>query len=158
MTCTLMSTWIDRALAFDPTTRRCDRAFDGRDCVIDATPATPLMLAVGLDRRARLDDDLPDTIPDEDRPHRLDGRRGWCGDALDAQGRLTGSRMWLIRRRKQDEPTRKLAENALKEAVQDLADARGWLMTVAARWYQPGVLAWSVKAHRVEIALTQAVG
>lgn len=150
--------WIDRALTFDPKTRRCDRAFDGRDCVIDATPATPLMLAVGLDRRARLDDELPDTIADEDRPHRLDGRRGWCGDALDAQGRLTGSRMWLIRRRKQDEATRKLAENALKEAVQDLADARGWPMTIAVAWYSPGVLAWSVKAQRVEIALTQAVG
>lgn len=149
--------WIDRALTFDPTTRRCDRAFDGRDSVIDATPATALMLAVGLDRRARLDDTLPDTADDPDHPHRLDARRGWCGDCLDAQGRLTGSRMWLLRRRKQDEATRKLAENALREAVQTLADERGWPMTVAATWRAPGLLAWSVRVERVELALTQAV-
>lgn len=152
-----MPIFIDRALAFDPVTRRGDRAFNGRDCVIDATPVTPLLLAVGLDRRARLDDTLPDTVSDLDRPHRLDERRGWCGDALDRQARLTGSRMWLLKRRKHDEPTRRLAENALQEAVQTLADTRNWPMTVTVRWHAPGVLAWSVRVDRVDLSLTQAV-
>ncbi len=148
---------IDRALAYDPVTRQCDRVFDGVDCVLDATPVTPLLMAVGLDRRARADDALPDTVQDIALPHRLDIRRGWCGDALDPLARLVGSRMWLLRRRKQDEATRRLAESALKEAVEPLAEARGWPVTITVRWVRWGLLGWQVKAGRAVVAINQAV-
>ena len=148
---------IDTALAYNPATRRCDLVFDGRDFALDDTPVTPVLTAVGLDRRARLDDEPPDSATDTYRPALLNRRRGWCGDALDQRGRLTGSRMWLLQRRKENEATRLLAEDALREALEPLANGRGWPLSVTVRWLRAGILGWRVVVERMTIALDQPV-
>jgi phage gp46-like protein len=149
--------YIDSALAYDPASRRCDLVFDGTDEVLDDTPVTPVLMAVMGDRRAHSDDTLPDVSPENYAPAILNARRGWCGDALDRLGRLFGSRMWLLKRRKQDEPTRLLAESALQEALEPLANTRGWAITVTVRWIAAGVLGWRVKADAVTVAINTPV-
>ncbi len=154
----MVSIVLDRALAYDPVTRRCDRAFDGTDCAIDMTPVTGLLMAVGLERRAHDDDVLPEPLPDRVAPARLDPWRGWCGDFLDPLGRLTGSRMWLLFRRKQDEDTRLLAESALKEPLDMLAGLRGWQVSIVVRWIRWQMLGYRVTVGQTTVALTAAVG
>lgn len=143
---------IDTALAYDPATRRCDLVFDGTDFVLDDTPATPVLTAIGLDRRARPDDELPDTTTDTYSPATLSRKRGWCLDFLDPLGRLVGSRMWLLKRRKQTEQTRLDAETYLREALEPLANARGWPISVTVRWMGQGLLAWRAAVGQVVVS------
>lgn len=150
--------FIDTAKAYDPALRRCDIVFDGTDLVLDDTAITPVLLAVGLDRRAHADDELPDPTEQGYAPATLTARRGWAGDAYDALGRLTGSRMWLLKRRKQDEPTRLLAESALAEALEPLATARNWPVSITVRWAYAQVLAYQVVVQRLTLSLHKAVG
>lgn len=149
--------FIDTALVYDPVTRRCDLVFDGTDLVFDTTPVTPLLLCVGLDRRAHTDDELPDTTPQGYSPATLNARRGWAGDAYDTAGRLVGSRMWLLKRRHQDEPTRLLAENALQEPLEQLANDRGWPVSIMVRWAAVGVLWWRASVGQVTLSLNTPV-
>lgn len=149
--------FIDTALAYDPAKRRCDLVFDGTDLVLDDTPVTPVLTLVGLDRRARRDDDLPDTTTDDYSPATLNRRRGWCGDFLDTLGRLVGSRMWLLHRQKQTESVRLAAESYLREALEPLANDRGWPIAVTVRWAAPGLLAWKAVVGRVTVAINQAI-
>ena len=149
--------FIDTALVYDPAARRCDLAFDGTDFVLDATPVTPVLTAIGLNRRARPDDEVPDPRLYGYSPAVLNQRGGWCGDALDAQGALTGSRLWLLVRKKQIEATRLLAETALREALEPLANARGWPMSIMVRWVRAQVLGWQVKVGQVALSLSTPV-
>jgi phage gp46-like protein len=148
--------YIDTALSYDPVRRRCDLLFDGTDLVLDDTPVTPVLLCTGLDRRAHSDDVLPDTTAQGYQPATLNARRGWCCDFLDKLGRLAGSRLWLLKRRKQDEPTRLLAETALQEPLEQIANDRGWPISAMARWVAPGVLGWQATVQRTTIAINQA--
>jgi phage gp46-like protein len=132
--------FVDLALEYDPVLRVCDAVFDGVDFVLDDTPATAMLIAIGADRRARPDDTLPDTVTNDYRPSRLNAKRGWCGDALDAQGNLIGSRLWLIGRAKQTEATRRLAESAVGECLSPIEASRGISFTVEVRWVARGVL------------------
>ena len=149
--------FIDRALAYDPVTRRCDRVFTGSDCAIDTTPVTALLMAVGIDRRAHPDDELPEPLPDLATPSRLDAWRGWCGDFLDPLGRLSGSRMWLLFRRKESEETRLFAEAALKEPLDVLAALRGWPMAITVRWVRRQMLGYQVVVGQTTLALNAPV-
>ena len=141
--------FFDTALAYDPVAQRGDLAFDGRDLMIDSSVLTPLFLAVGLDRRAHPDDVLPDDNSNGLAPKRLDQRRGWAGDMLDAQGRLTGSRWWLLGNRKQTEATRLFAQGVLAEALAPF-DAMGLAVTIAVRWLRANVLGYSVQIGDVK--------
>lgn len=152
-----MAITIDTALAYDPVLRRCDLVFDGLDFGLDATAVTPILMAAGCDRRARPDDALPEDTSDSMTPATLTARRGYPGDALDPLGRLTGSRMWLLRGRKQDEPTRLLAEDALQEALGPVADARGLPMSLMVRWIAPNTLGWQVVTGPVTIAINSGL-
>ena len=136
--------FFDTALAYDPVTQRADLAFDGRHLMIGTTVLTPLLLSIGLDRRAHPDDVLPDDNTSGLAPKRLDQRRGWAGDMLDPLGRRTGSRWWLLGNRKQTEATRKFAEGVLVEALAPF-DAMGLAVTIAVRWLRANVLGYSVK-------------
>lgn len=131
--------FVQPALLYDAARQRCDLAFDGVDLALDLTPATPLLVSIGTDRRAHADDALPDIVTDDYAPSRLNARRGWAGDALDAQGRLTGSRVWLIARAKQTEATRLLAQGAAAEALAWF-EAAGYPVQLTVRWVARGVL------------------
>ena len=148
---------IDTALAYDPVRRRCDLVFDGTDFVLDATPVTPMLTAVGLDRRAHPDDALPDPTPNTYSPAILNARRGWAGDALDPNGALSGSRMWLLNRAKEDEAVRQAAEGFLQEALEPLAKKRGWPMTIMVRWAAAGYLMWRATVGNVTLSISQPV-
>jgi len=148
----------DIALAFDPKARRCDVVVAGGDLVLDATPLTPMLMSLGLDRRAEPDDALPDGVPDTSAPAHFDLRRGWAGDALDREGRRTGSRLWLLNREKQTEGTRARAEGYAAQALAWLGAERGYAPAVAASWLRRGVLLLEADAGnaRVEIPLAGA--
>lgn len=150
--------WIDQALIYDPVRRRCTLAFNGVDLAIDDTPVTPVLIAVGCNRRAHQDDTLPDTVTDAYTPSRLNARGGWCGDPLDALGRLIGSRMWLLQRRKQDEATRKLGEGALSEALTPLSTQRGWPIAITVTWVRKGFLGCLMKIANATLNLTLPAG
>jgi phage gp46-like protein len=145
--------WIDQALVYDPTRKRCSLAFNGVDLQIDATPVTPILIAVGCNRRAHPDDALPDAVTNAYTPSRLNARGGWCGDALDTLGRLIGSRMWLLQRRKQDEATRRLGESALAEAFAPISAQRGWPIAITVTWVRKGFLGCLTKVANTTLNL-----
>lgn len=124
------------ALSYDPVTRRADVAFPP---VLDTTPATPAIMSLLCDRRARPDDTLPLEEAPVLQPDVLNPRRGWWADALDPEGQRCGSRLWLLIRAKQTERTRRLAELYAREA---LAWASPQGLTVAADWVRDGVLVY----------------
>lgn len=137
-----MTDWLDLALVYDPDRRTADLALgaDG-DLLLDETPATPMLVSVGSDRRARPDDELPAGIGDLNQPSSFVERRGWCGDAVDAEGRLIGSRLWLADRAKETELTRLLFVEWAKEALAWVEAETGQPAEIAAAWVRPHVLA-----------------
>ena len=116
---------------------RADLVWSGRDLALDRTVASPGIISLLCDRRARPDDTLPWDEGDRLAPGRLAPRRGWCGDALDERGRRIGSRLWLLHREKETEAVRRRAEAYAREA---LAWAEPMGLTVAAEWVRRGVL------------------
>ena len=146
------------ALVFDPATQRCDLAFSGTDLVLDVTPATTLLVAVGSDRRAHPDDVLPDAAPPSYAPVALNARRGYPGDALDTLGRYIGSRLWLLRRRKQTEAVRRLAESIVAEAVRFFETDLAMPVTITVRWVVAGMLGIWVQLGPEAMSITIPVG
>lgn len=106
--------------------------------VDDDTLRTAVLISLFTDRRASAEDDLPDGAGGD--------RRGWIGDALaTAEGDRIGSRLWLLKRRKQTEETRLLAEDYCREALQWLVeDGVASAIAVEAAWIRSGVLACQV--------------
>lgn len=99
--------------------------------------ATCVLLSLFLDRRARADDVLPDAASND--------RRGWLGDAFAPEDRI-GSRLWLLARRKQDEETRRQAEEFAAEALDWLIeDGLATAVRVSAEWVSMGVLGLRVE-------------
>lgn len=151
-----MAASFDIALRWDAAARRFDVAIDGRDIARDSTPATGMVLALGCDRRAHPDDTLPDD-GGADPGLSLNPGRGWVGDALDAQGRRLGSRLWLLERAKATEETRKLAKLYAEEGLAGLAGDRGASAAVSAEWLRPGLLALLARLGASSIEIRQAV-
>lgn len=133
--------YLDLKLEFNPALRGCDFALDeSGDLSLDTTPATPMMISLGSDRRARIDDILPSGRDSLNDVRSFSERRGWHGDALDYQGRRIGSRLWLLDRAKQTEQTRILCEEWAKEAFQWVLDETGQEAEITAAWIRSGVL------------------
>lgn len=143
---------LDIALRPDGS-RRLDLAVEGRDLVLDRTPATSMLLAVGCERRALPDD----TLPGAPAPAGFGDRRGWVGDALDARGRRLGSRLWLLGRAKQTEETRRRAERYAAEALARLRAELGLAVSVQAAWVRRGVLALTCRAGGTDVVVQQQV-
>lgn len=102
--------------------------------VDDATLRTAILVSLFTDRRAETDDELPDSTTAD--------RRGWLGDALALDNDRIGSRLWLLKRRKQTEETRLLAEEYCREALAWLVnDGIATSLTVEAAWIASGYLA-----------------
>ena len=148
---------MDVALRYDPVMRRCDVVFDGRDFAIDATPASAMLFSIFADRRALPDDVLPDTVPDYTAPSSFLARRGWCGDFLDALGRLAGSRFWLLRRAKATETTRRSAEVYFAEALGWLETERNLAVQITVRWVRPEILGILARAGKTSLSLERAL-
>jgi phage gp46-like protein len=102
---------------------------------------TALLLSLFSDRQAAPDDEIPDGSDD---------RRGWWGDdGIDDGTGPTGSRLWLLERRKS--PTNK----TLTDAYDYVVEAIQWLITagvvasfdVTTQWVKPNMLGILVVAH-----------
>lgn len=159
-----MTAFLDAMLVYDPAGRRSDLVLgaDG-DLVMDETPATPMLISLGSDRRARPDDPLPtgggsDQTVGESEPASLTVRRGWPGDALDAEQRVIGSRLWLLDRAKQTELTRRFAEEWGREALSWARAETGRAASVAAVWIRRGVLALSCNVDGRAVTINRQVG
>lgn len=151
----------DFALVYDPVNRRADYAFDGRDFVFDATPASAMVFSLFADRRARADDALPAPVADWAHPSSLTAKRGWCGDFLSLAGGLIGSRFWLLLRRKATERTRADAAAYAAEALAWLETTRNLAVDVAADWAAnigTPTLAVRCRVGRTRLTVTRQVG
>ena len=99
--------------------------------VDDAGLGTCVFISLFTDRRAGPDDGLPAA-----------DRRGWPGDALaEVEGDRIGSHLWLLRRAKESEETRALAEDHVRTALQwMLDDGLVSAIEVEVQWVARGVL------------------
>lgn len=148
----------DLALFFDPATRRCDLGLtaDG-DLAIDLTSVTPVMMSVGLDRRADADDILPDGISSFLTPGSFSALRGAPTDALDPDGVRSGCKCWLLNRAKETETTRALYAFWLKEGLAWAEAVTGQAAEIDVQWLRPKVLGWRVFVGDDEISGAQAL-
>ncbi len=131
---------LDIALRYDPERRRCDIALARGDLALDRTLATPMLIALFSDRRARPDDAMPQGQGEFLTPAVANPRRGWVGDALDGEGRRLGSLLWLLDREKQTEQTRLRAMAYAEQALAGIAARTGQVASVEAQWLRRGTL------------------
>jgi phage gp46-like protein len=148
----------DLALAFDPSSHRCDLALSGDlDLVIDTTPVPAMLMSIGLDRRADVDDPLPEGRSQFLAPSSFSERRGAIGDAFDPAGYMTGSKLWLLDRAKETEITRLLCEAWLEEALAWTVEATGAPAEIEVEWIRPEVLGFRVWVEDASVSLTKRV-
>lgn len=151
---------LDIGLAWNPAFQGCDLVFANGDIQVDTTPVTAILMAAGCDARARPEDQVPeDGAAWAIGAPFTDFRRGWAGDALDAQGRRNGSRAWVYTTRgKADEPTRRGVEGALAEAMTNVSLAYGAPIQLTVAWVAPQVLGWKAVAGKASVSLNMPVG
>ncbi|SFT73695.1 phage GP46 family protein [Halomonas saccharevitans] len=97
---------MDIALRYDPGAKRFDLRLEGGDLLADEGLETAVLLSLFTDRRALLEDRLPDGSSD---------RRGYWADAY--RDRRHGSRLWLLHREKAEEDVRRRAREYAEEAL-----------------------------------------
>lgn len=153
----------DLALRYDTAQRCCDLVYDGNDWTLDTTPATPMLVAMVAHRRANTDDDVPSPVASPLTPSSLVARGGWPGDALDGQGRLTGSRLWLLDRAKATASTLQLAAAYAAEGLEQVEADRGIAIALKAAWSPlkpPGgkYLILDALAGTTAVQVEQAIG
>ncbi len=120
----------------------------GNNPVIDSTLRTAVITSLLTDRRLMPSDPRP-TNMDTD----LDGYTGgYWGDDYPSdlepgvQARPHGSLLWVLKRAKQIEETRELAEIYCKQALQWLVETkRATLINIDAWWHKPEMLAISIQ-------------
>ena len=143
----------DLALRPDASGRKCDLVISPAGLVLDGTPVSAMLFGLLCDRRARDDDSLPASMPDDPAaPASLGARGGWAGDALDKRGELTGSRLWLLARAKMPEALASAPAMAL-EALKPGLTRRGYAVAVKATQAGPNRMRLAVNAG----ATTQAI-
>ncbi len=122
------------------STKIIDIAING-SIANDGDLRTAVIISLLTNRRADIDDILPEDTGDKNSIIPED-RQGWVGDALpEVAGDLIGSRLWLLSRGKQTEETRQKAIEYAKEALQWLIDDGHALdMRVTAEWVQSELL------------------
>ncbi|MDZ7926150.1 MAG: phage GP46 family protein [Agrobacterium sp.] len=153
-----MTGFLDLALTYDATRRGCDLALDDEfNLVLDETPVTPIILSVGVDRRASPDDDLPDGRSQFLAPVSFSERRGALLDGLNAAGDMSGCKMWLLERAKQTEITRQLGEYYLADGLAWAGAETGTPAEIEVWWLRAGVLAYRVLVEDVSLELTRKV-
>lgn len=99
---------------------------------------TAVFISLFSDRVANADDVIPDGSQDP---------RGWWGDA--GQDVVIGSRLWLLRRAKQNIETLNLAKDYIVEALQWLIDdGVVGKFDITVEWTAASFLGANVVAHR----------
>jgi phage gp46-like protein len=107
---------VDAALVWDQVAGAADLALtaDGTDILVDSGLETDVLASLFLDRRANVDDDIPDGTTDA---------RGWWADEHAAvPGDLIGSRRWLLDRSKRSGEVAKRLQHYDAEALAWLVD------------------------------------
>jgi phage gp46-like protein len=146
----------DLALRPNAATGRCDLVATPAGLVLDSSPLSAMLFALLTQRRARTDDRLPNTMPEDPAmPASLGARGGYAGDALDPRGELTGSRLWLLARAKLPEARARAASMAL-EALAPLA-RRGLTPTASVAEAGPHRLRLTTRAGNNSLALPVVV-
>lgn len=150
--------FFDAALEYDPVSKRCDYVIgeDG-DLVLDFTPITPILMSIGLDRRAEPDDELPVGRSKFLAPASFSERRGSPCDALDPQGKLAGSKCWLLDRAKETESTKLLYEFWLNQSLEWVEPETGEPPEVDVKWLRPGMLAYRVRVEDVALNISRPI-
>lgn len=121
------------ALDFQADLGTADLVLGPSGLVRDDSLKTAVILSLFTDRRAG-----PDDAAGNDR-------RGWVGDALASDGDRWGSRLWLLRRDKQIEETRRRAIDYAQEALAWLVDdGIAASVAVEAEWIRPTALGLTV--------------
>jgi phage gp46-like protein len=102
----------DLILVWDSILLEGDLLFQSNDLVSDHGLKTAALISLFTDRRARDDDELPDSTSTD--------KRGWWGDLVspEVEGDEIGSRLWLLSREKTTPETLTRAEQYAKEALQ----------------------------------------
>lgn len=153
-----MSGFLDLALTYDATRRCCDLVLDDDfNLVLDETPVTPILLSVGVDRRASPDDDLPEGRSQFLAPVSFSERRGALLDGLNSAGDMSGCKLWLLERAKETEITRQLAEYFLAEGLAWAETETDTPAEIEVWWLRSGVLAYRVLVEDVTLELTRKV-
>ncbi len=147
---------MDIALAYNPALKCCDVVFNGTDFALDTTPASAMLFSLLARRRAKPDDVVPSPVRDWAHPHSLNARGGWAGDALDKNGQLSGSLLWLYERALASEETRNGVEAAVAEAVGWLETIRGLALQISVGYVKPQILGYRVRAGNTAVALSMA--
>ncbi len=93
-----------------------DFIFNDNDLEMDDGLATAVIISLYTDKRASLEDVLPDPINGD--------RRGWWGDKVspEIEGDEIGSKLWLLERSILNDETVTLAEQYATEALQHLIE------------------------------------
>lgn len=108
---------------------------------------TAVLTSLLLNRRAAPEDALPYGYKGKNGAL-MDDRQGWVGDVLDAQGRLVGSRLWLLDQELATEETRKRAVEYVREALQwTIDDGHVRRIDINAEWGNPTRLDMDVDVH-----------
>lgn len=151
--------FFDLALVYDKEARRCDLALgDDGDLLVDETPITPILLSVGLDRRAEPDDELPQGRIRFLTPATFSERRGGPGDGLDPAGERAGSRLWLLDRAKETETTRLLFAFWLGECLEWAERDTGAPAEITVEWIRDQTLGWRVMVEDSAISGSRTAG
>lgn len=158
---TLVLPYTNIAIGWSPALQRCDVRIaatgSGRGTVvIDRTPASTFLIAMGSYQRARNDDRIPGTLNGV-APGGLLSARGWVGDALRTDGGRTGCRLWLLSDAKQTEATRQDALQYLDESIGQIATNHGHSYNVDAAWTAPGKLVVTARAFGTVVSTPVSV-
>lgn len=123
----------DIALSFTGAGLAADLALSGGDIATDDGLQTAVIVSLFTDRRARVDDPLPQDGGD---------RRGWWGDcANDDPADRIGSRLWLLERSKLTEAVATRAREYAREALDwMIADGVAVAVDVASQIVRPNAL------------------
>lgn len=119
-----------------------DLVVDSDDLKTDEGLRTSVIVSLFTDRRV-----TPEEVPAEET-----SRRGWWADQFsEIEGDQIGSKLWLLRREKQTEQTRKRAQEYAEEALSwMLEDNLAQSVTVEAEWISPGFLGLGISIQRPE--------
>ena len=105
----------DIKIIWDDDTFQGDIGYNNGDLTRELGLETAVMMSLFTDRRASIDDILPDSNNTD--------KKGWWGDQVVVEeGDQIGSKLWLLSRGKTDQDTIVKAEGYSKEALQWMLD------------------------------------